>query len=147
MRWGIQVCFLGELGDQTSRAKFQNQRPPRDANYVMVLSLLEMHSGGNVQWPWCRPSLPGVLGASDLILIYYWGGLRSVAPTGGSPCFAVLQHLRAANTLVHVQLNDWAGNKVTHPKRVHLGVREFGTNLEGGDLVRQTKQETSNILY
>ena len=38
----------------------------------------------------------------DLILIYYWAGLRSAAPTGGSPCSAVLRHLRAANALVHV---------------------------------------------
>ena len=70
--------------------------------YVTVLSLLEMHSGGNVRRPRCRPSSPGVLGASDLILIYYWGGLRSVAPTGGSPCSTVLWHLRAANALVRV---------------------------------------------
>ena len=39
---------------------------------------------------------------SDLILIYYWGGLRLAAPTGGGPCSTVLRHLRAANTLVHV---------------------------------------------
>ena len=36
---------------------------------------------------------------------------------------------------------------VTRPKRVNLGVREFGANLEGGDLVWRTKQKTSNILY
>ena len=48
--------------------------------YVTVLSLLEMHSGGNVQQPRCCPSSPGILGASDLILIYYWGGLHSAAP-------------------------------------------------------------------
>ena len=69
---------------------------------VTVLSLLEMHSGGNVRRPRCRPSSPGVLGASDLILIYYWGRLRSAVPTGGGPCSAVLRHLRAANTLVRV---------------------------------------------
>ena len=34
------------------------------------------------------PYSPGVLGASDLILIYYWGGLRSAAPMGGGPCSA-----------------------------------------------------------
>ena len=107
--------------------------------YVTVLSLLEMHSGGNVRRPRCRPSSPGVLGASDLIVIYYWGGLCSAAPTGDSPCSAVLRHLRAANTLVCVQLNDWAGNTVTRPKRVNLGVREFGTDLEGSDLVWRTK--------
>ena len=45
----------------------------------------------------------------DLILIYYWGRLHSVAPTGSGPCSAVLQHLRAVNALVRVQLNDWAG--------------------------------------
>ena len=67
---------------------------------VTVLSLLEMHSGRNVRQPQCRPSSPGVLGASDLILIYYWGGLCSAAPTGGGPCSAVLRHLRAANALV-----------------------------------------------
>ena len=70
--------------------------------YVTVLSLLEMHSGGNVRRPRCRPFSPGVLGASDLILIYYWGGLHSAAPTGGGPCSAVLQHLGAANALVRV---------------------------------------------
>ena len=57
---------------------------------VTVLSLLEMHSGGNVRRPRCGPFSPGVLGASDLILIYYWDGLRSAAPTGGGPCSAVL---------------------------------------------------------
>ena len=51
---------------------------------VTVLSLLEMHSGGNVRRPRCRPFSQGVLGASDLILIYYWGGLRSAAPMGGA---------------------------------------------------------------
>ena len=69
---------------------------------VTVLSLLEMHSGGNVWRPRCCPSSPGVLGVSDLILIYYWGGLCSAAPTGGGPCSAVLRHLRVANTLVRV---------------------------------------------
>ena len=69
---------------------------------VTVLSLLEMHSGGNIGRPQCRPFSPGILGASDLILIYYWGGLRSAAPMGGGPCSAVLQHLRAANALVRV---------------------------------------------
>ena len=58
--------------------------------YVTVLSLLEMHSGGNVQRPRCRPFSPGILGASDLILLYYWGGLRSAAPVGGGPRSAVL---------------------------------------------------------
>ena len=70
--------------------------------YVTVLSLLEMHSGGNVRPPQCRPSSSGILDASDLILIYYWGGLCSAVPTGSGPCSAVLQHLRAANTLVHM---------------------------------------------
>ena len=70
--------------------------------YVTVLSLLEMHLGGNVWRLRCCPSLQGVLGASDLILIYYWGGLCTAVPMGGSPCSAVLQHLWAANTLVHV---------------------------------------------
>ena len=45
----------------------------------------------------------------DLILIYYVGGLRSAAPMGGGPCSTVLQHLRAVNAVVHMQLNDWAG--------------------------------------
>ena len=48
----------------------------------------------------------------DLILIYYWGRLRSAAPMGGSPCSAVLRHLRVVNALVHVQLNDWAGKQL-----------------------------------
>ena len=75
----------------------------------------------------------------DLILIYYWGRLCSAVPTGGDPCSAVLRHLRVANALVHVQLSDWAGNTVTRPKRINLGIREFGTVHEGGNLVRQTK--------
>ena len=96
------MCFLAELGDQQVAPSSKNRRPPRDANYVTVLSLLEMHSGGNVWRPRCRPFSPGVLGASDLILIYYWGGLRSAVPMGGGPCSAVLRHLRAANALVRV---------------------------------------------
>ena len=113
---------------------------------VTVLSLLEMHSGGNVRGPRCRPFSPGILGASDLILIYYWGGLCSAAPTGSGPCSAVLRHLRAANALVHVELNEWAGSTVTRPKRVNLGIHRFGADLEGGDLVRRTKQKSSDIL-
>ena len=70
--------------------------------YVTVLSLLEMHSGGNIRRPRCHPFSPGVLGASDLILIYYWGRLCSAAPMGGGPCSAVLRHLRVANALVHI---------------------------------------------
>ena len=147
MRWGIHVCFLAELGDQTSHAEFQNRRPPRDSNYVTVLSLLEMHSGGNVRQPRCHPFSPGILGASDLILIYYWGRLCSAAPMGSGPCSAVLQHLRAANALVRMYLNNWVGDTVTRPKWVNLGVCEFSADLEGGDLVRWTKQKTSNILY
>ena len=69
---------------------------------VTVLSLLEMRSGGNIRQPQCRPFSPGVLGASDLILLYYWGRLRSAAPLGSGPCSAVLRHLRAANALVRV---------------------------------------------
>ena len=98
-----------------------------------------MHSGRNVWRPQCHPFSPGILGASNLILLYYWGGLRLVAPMGGSPCSAVLLHLRVANTLVHINLNEWAGNVVTHPKRVNLGIREFCADLEGGDLVRRVK--------
>ena len=96
------MCFLAELGDQQVAPSSKNWRPPRDTNYVTVLSLLEMHLGGNVRRPRCRPFLPAVLGASDLILLYYWGGLHSAAPMGGGPCSAVLRHLRAANALVHV---------------------------------------------
>ena len=70
--------------------------------YVTVLSLLEMHSGGNVRRPRCRPFSLGVLGASDLILLYYWGGLCLAAPMGSGPCSAVLRHLRAANALVRI---------------------------------------------
>ena len=36
----------------------------------------------------------------DLILIYYWGKLRSAVPMGGGPCSAVLGHLRVVNALV-----------------------------------------------
>ena len=28
---------------------------------------------------------------------------------------------------------------VTHPKRVNVGIRESGADLEGGDLVRRVK--------
>ena len=81
---------------------FRPFKSTQEITCVTVLSLLEMHSGGNVRRPRCRPFSPGVLGAGDLILIYYWGGLHSVAPMGGGPCSAVLQHLRAANALVRV---------------------------------------------
>ena len=100
MREGIQVCFLAELGDQQVAPSSKIRHPPRDANYVRVLSLLEMHSGGNVWRPRCCPFSPGVLGASDLILLYYWGRLCSVVPMGGGPCSTVLQHLKVANALV-----------------------------------------------
>ena len=91
----IVGCHNVHIGQQCETYK-------ENMTYVTVLSLLEMHSGGNVRRPRCRPFSPGVLGASDLILLYYWGGLHSAAPTGGGPCSAVLRHLRAANTLVHV---------------------------------------------
>ena len=58
---------------------------------------------------------------------------------GGGPCSAVLRHLWVVNALVRVQLNDWVGKTVTRPKRLNLGIREFSTDLEGGDLVRRTK--------
>ena len=58
---------------------------------------------------------------------------------GGGPCSAVLRHLWAVNALVHMQLNDWVGKMVTRPKWFNLGIREFGTNLKGSDLVWQTK--------
>ena len=96
------MCFLAELGDQQVALSSKNRHPPRDANYVTVLSLLEMHSGGNVRRPRCRPFSLGVLGASDLILIYYWGRLCLAVPMGGGPCSAVLRHLRAANALVRI---------------------------------------------
>ena len=73
-----------------------------DGVCATVLSLLEMHSRGNIQRPRCHPSSLGFLGASDLILIYYWGGLRSAAPMGGGPCSTILRHLRAANALVRI---------------------------------------------
>ena len=83
-----------------NKLRYEN---PEISHYVStVLSLLEMHSGGNVRRPRCCPFSPGVLGASDLILLYYWGGLCSAAPTGSGPCSAVLRHLRAANALVRV---------------------------------------------
>ena len=66
---------------------------------------------------------------------------------GGGPRSAVLQHLKVANALVRMYLNDWVGDTVTHPKQVNLGICEFNADLEGGDLVRWTKQKTSNILY
>ena len=58
---------------------------------------------------------------------------------GSSPCSTVLRHLRVSNALVYMQLNDWVGRTVTRPKWVNLGIREFGADLEGGDLVRRTK--------
>ena len=95
------MCFCAEPGDQSSRAEFHNQRPPRDANYVMVLSLLEMHAAGTS----CDSDVVLLRQAfrvqCDLILIYYWGGgLRLAVPMGGGPCSAVLRHLRAVNPLV-----------------------------------------------
>ena len=38
MCYGIQECFPTEPGDLTSHAKFQNWHPPRDTNYVSVVS-------------------------------------------------------------------------------------------------------------
>ena len=38
---------------------------------------------------------------SDLILIYYWGGLHSAVPMGSGPCSAVLLTLWVANAMVH----------------------------------------------
>ena len=39
------------------------------------------------------------------------------------------------------------GNTVTRPKRVNLGIREFGADLEGGDLVRQTKNKRLVVFF
>ena len=94
------MCFHTELGDQSSHAKFHNRRPPRDANYVTVLSLLEMHVAGTSGDPDVVLLRWAFRVQCDLILIYYWGRLHSAGPTGGGPCSAVLQHLRAVNALV-----------------------------------------------
>ena len=97
--WQITIGYVGHFLLEF----FLSNLDTRDLNtYVTVLSLLEMHSGRNVRRPRCHPFSPGILGASDLILIYYWGGLRLAAPMGGSPCSAVLRHLRVANALVRV---------------------------------------------
>ena len=109
MRLGIQVCFLAELGDQQ----------------VVLSSKIGAHPGTPImsQFSLCwrctqletssDPDVVLLCWASwvqgDLILIYYWGGLCSVVPTGGGPCSTVLRHLRAVNALVCVQLNDWVG--------------------------------------
>ena len=139
MRWGIQVCFLAELGDQQ----------------VAPSSKIGAHPGTPIMSRFClcwRCTRAGMLSdpdvvllrwafwvQGDLILIYYWGGLRSAAPMGSGPCSAVLRHLRVANALVCMQLSDWAGDAVTRPKRFNLGIREFGAVLMGSDLVRRTK--------
>ena len=70
------------------------------SNICHGLSLLEMHSGGNDQQCQCRPTSLGILGARWPNTFYYWGGLCSAAPTGGGPCFAVLQPLWVANAMV-----------------------------------------------
>ena len=95
------MCFHTEPGDQSSCTEFHNRRPPRDANYVTVFSLLEMHMAGTSSDPDVVLLHRALKVQCDLILIYYWGGLCSAMPTGGSPCSAVLRHLRAVNTLVH----------------------------------------------
>ena len=94
------MCFHTEPGDQSSRFEFHNGRPPRDANYVTVLSLLEMHAAGMSGNPNVILLRRVFRVQRDLILIYYWGGLCSAAPTGSSPCSVVLRHLRAVNALV-----------------------------------------------
>ena len=101
MRWGIQVCFLAELGDQQ----------------VTLSSKIGTHQGRQLCHGFVsagdalgqeRPATPmlsflaGRPGASDLIRIYNWGGLCSVVPMGGGPCSAVLRHLRVVNVLVCV---------------------------------------------
>ena len=69
--------------------------------YVTVLSLLEMHAAGTSGNPDVVLLCRAFKVQCDLILIYYWDGLRLAVPTGGSPCSAVLRHLRAVNALVH----------------------------------------------
>ena len=67
--------------------------------YVTVLSLLEMHAAGTSGDPNVVLLRRVFRVQCDLILLYYWGRLRSAAPMGGGPCSAVLRHLRAANAL------------------------------------------------
>ena len=57
---------------------------------VTVLSLLEMHVVGTSGDPDIILLRQAFKVQCDLTLIYYWGGLRSAAPTGGGPCSAVL---------------------------------------------------------
>ena len=68
--------------------------------YVMVLSLLEMHTVGTSGNPDVVLLRRVFKVQCDLILIYYWGGLHSAMPMGGGPCSAVLQYLRAVNALL-----------------------------------------------
>ena len=46
---------------------------------------------------------------------YYWGGLHSVAPTGGSPCSGGTPTLVSANPLVRKELNYWMGRNACMP--------------------------------
>ena len=73
----IYICHgLDSAGDALGRER------PSDLNVVLL------------RWAfWVQ---------GDLILIYYWGGLCSAAPMGGSPCSAVLRHLRVVDALVRV---------------------------------------------
>ena len=81
-------------------AKVANEGVYKKCVCVTVLSLLEMHAAGTSGDPDVVLLRRAFRVQCDLILIYYWGGLRSAAPTGGSPCSAVLRHLRAVNALV-----------------------------------------------
>ena len=49
--------------------------------------------------------------------------------------------LWAANAMVLSLRNDWAGNTVTRPGQLNLGVRWFGADLEGGNLAGRMKNK------
>ena len=37
--------------------------------------------------------------------------------------------------------------RFTHPKRVNLGIHEFGADLEGGDLVQRVKNKRLVVFF
>ena len=94
--------FPCRAGRPTSRAEFQKSVPTE--GHQLCHGFVSAGDALGRERPATPMSsfMPGVLGASDLILLYYWGGLHSAAPTGGGPCSAVLRHLRVANALVRI---------------------------------------------
>ena len=87
---GHTSVFPCRAGRPTSHAEFQKSVPTQGCQLCHGFVSAGDALGRERPVTPCRPFLPGVLGASDLILIYYWGGLCSAVPMGGGPCSAVL---------------------------------------------------------